>query len=128
MSLCTPCIPTFDVPTCTTNLTIGTVTVNDTDVLVYIKDLTVDGHPQQFDITTGGSGEVVIDLSQAPEFMPDHSYEVWVTLASATSIEDGLDITVQSETENCVQLRFVYVTDEAKNNIAFTDQTLKLKP
>jgi len=127
MSLCTPCIPTFEVPTCTVNLTIGVVPDSTTDVLVYIQDLTVQGHPQQFNITTGGSGEVVIDLSTAPDFMPDHSHEVWVTLASATSIEERLQITVGSQTENCVQLRFVYVTDEAKDNISFTDQTLKLK-
>lgn len=113
MSVCDPCLQTQLIPVCVTNLTIGDIAVTDTDVFIYIKDITT-GRLNRFEETSDGSGEVILDLTGEPDFMPDHAYELHITLKAATSIEDKELITVLNGADpvDCLSLRFNYVEED----------------
>ncbi len=116
MSVCDPCLKTELVPKCLTNLIIGTISSLNTAVFVYIRDLTT-GKLLRFSEVSSGAGQVTVTgLDTEPDFMPDHSYEMWITLQTAISIEDRETITVTSSlgdvTGTCFQIRFVAVEAE----------------
>ena len=121
MSVCDPCLQTQLIPVCVTNLTVGDIAALNTDVFVYIEDLTT-GRLTRFDVTTDGTGAVIIVLTDRPDFMPDHAYELHLTLATATSIEDKELITILNATPavDCISIRFNYVEEDE----SYTDITI----
>jgi hypothetical protein len=121
MSVCNPCLETDTLPVCVTSLIVGTISSLTKDVHIYVKDITT-GKVVRFEETSDGAGLVTITgLGTEPDFMPDHSYELWITLADATSIEDKEDITVPNaaETTECIALNFEY-TGESYTSITIT--------
>lgn len=123
-NVCTPCTKAKPIPTCITNLTIGTITALNTAVCVYIKNLTT-GRLLRFSATSTGSGLVIVDIS-SQDWMPGHDYELWVTLASAVNIEDRENVTVSGTAYTCFELSFEYVLDTAGDPISYASQTLKI--
>lgn len=123
MTVCSPCLSTDEIPVCTTNLTLGTIASLNTAVYVYIRDNST-GRTERYDVVTDQAGTVTIQL-QAEDFMPGHSYETWVTLANATSIEDRETITVGATETPCIYLRFKYIKDPADgSNLAYANITV----
>lgn len=109
MSVCAPCQKAEDIPNCLENLEIGTISDVDTDVYIYIKDITSDNQ-LRFERTSSAAGLVTLTgLDSEDEFMPAHSYELWITLKSATSIEDRETITIGLDTVECIALTFIKV-------------------
>jgi len=110
MSVCNPCLETDFVPVCITSLVIGTITSLTTAVFIYFKD-TATKKVIRFEETSSGAGLVTVTgLDTSPDFMPNHSYEVWITLASATSADAREDITVPGSvpTTECIAINFEY--------------------
>lgn len=123
MSICNPCTPCKPVLACTTNLTICTIANLGVAVFVYLEDHTT-GFIKRYDVTSTGAGAVVIALS-SNDIMPDHDYEVWVTLASSTNTEERLTMVISGANYTCVKPTFrrVYGTD---NVLDYGDQTLAI--
>ena len=119
MSVCSVGTPTQLIPVCVTNLTLGAISSVDTAVLVFFHDITT-GMLFSFEVTTDGTGKVIIVPTE--DFMPDHSYDVWVALKSAVSIETKEDLTIEGlvGTTDTVTLRFTYV----RMNLGFTAITV----
>lgn len=114
MTVCNPCLTTDIIPVCVTSLVVGSISSLNTDVFVYVKDITTS-KVVRFEETTDGAGLITITgLDTEPDFMPNHSYELWVTLATATSIDDREDITVPNAgtTTECIALCFEYTGEE----------------
>ena len=114
MSVCNPCLQTDTIPTCLTDLVIGTITDTTTDVFIYFKDHTTN-KTIRFEETSDGAGLVTVTgLDTQPDFMPNHSYEVWITLAIAVSIEEKEDITVPNAATSteCIALDFEYTGED----------------
>lgn len=121
MSVCNPCLKTDILPVCTDNIVVGEISSPDTDVFVYVKDITTH-RCFRFEETSDNNGIVTItSLNQEPDFMQNHSYELWITLATATGIEDREDILVDnaSETTECISLEFKRTGEE------YTSVTIK---
>jgi hypothetical protein len=108
---------------CTTTLTVGDSAYNTTAVYVYIKNNTT-GRLYRFSVTTDGAGLITANISSV-QMIPDHNYELWVTLASATNTEEKIDFTIDGETKNCLDVSFqrVFNTDDELQSGA---QTLTL--
>ena len=127
MSVCVPCNKTELLPVCIDTINIGTITDFDTDIFIYVRDNTVPGGREiQKEETSGSAGEVSLD-SKLFKFMPDHSYELWVTLRDATSKEDRETIDIGGTDITCLTIHFEYVKDESGVNITFTAQNIKLE-
>lgn len=122
MAVCDPCLNTDEIPVCTTALTLGNIATFNTPVFVYIRDNSTD-RTERYQTSSGIAGAVTIAL-QDEDFMPGHSYEAWITLANATSIEDKETITVGAgippTTASCLYLRFKYVKDTSGANLNYT--------
>lgn len=123
MSICNPCSKTKAVLACATDLTIGTIANLSTAVYVYIKNHTT-GFTKRYDVTSSGAGVVVITLV-TNDIMPDHDYEVWITLASATNIDERITIVVSGGNYTCLKpvFRRVYGTDDV---LEYGAQTLAI--
>ncbi len=128
MSVCIDtCTKTQLIPPCLTNLQVGTITSLTTAVQVYIEDITLQTKPVAYPVTSDGAGLVTITgLDLLPDFMPNHSYVLWVTLDDATSIEDREVITIASVDYTCFQLRFEYVKNPDGTNKTYT--TIAITP
>lgn len=112
MSLCNPCSATKPVLACVTDLTIGAIANLSTAVYVYLKNHTT-GYIKHYDVTSTGAGVVTISLV-ANDIMPDHDYEVWITLASATNTDERITMVVSGGNYTCLRpvFRRVYGTDD----------------
>ncbi len=126
MSVCIDnCQITQMIPVCVENLQIGTISSLTTAVLVYIEDTTLINKPVPHEVTSDGAGLVTITgLDTLPDFMPNHSYKCWITLASATSIEDRETITIDAIDYTCFYLRFEYIKNPDNTNKTYTNITL----
>lgn len=114
MSVCNPCLETDTLPVCIDSLIVGTISSLTTAVFIFVKDITT-GKIVRFEETSDGAGLVTITgLDTEPDFMPNHSYELWITLALATSIEAKEDITVPNAAASteCISLNFEYTGEE----------------
>lgn len=126
MSVCNPCNKTKPVLACTSTLTVGTLsTYPNTSVHVYLKNHTTGGYIERYVVTTTAGGSVQIALT-SNQIMPDHNYELWVTLATATNTDERLAITIDGENHTCLQPKFrmVFNTSEA---LVSGNQTLSLE-
>lgn len=123
MSVCVPCQKTELIPKCLTDLIIGTVSDFNEDMYIYIRDLTTLSL-RRFEEQSSGAGLVTLTgLDTEPDFMPSHAYELWITRADATSIEDKEDITINTNVYTCLALRFIDVEDESYASITIEDVT-----
>lgn len=114
MSVCAPCQKTQLIPKCAEVIIVGDIALNNIDVSIYIKDNST-GKLILIPETSDATGIVSFDNDCG--LMPDHSYELWVTL-DGDNIEDQLEITaindsypVIGDTFYCAALRFTDVVD-----------------
>jgi len=109
---------------CTTTLTVGTIANISTAIYIYIHDHTTD-RLVRYSATSDGAGLVTVDLSDGQQYAEDHDYELYITLASATNIEEKVSFTINAVAYSCVALNFkrAYDNDDV---ILSAVQTLKL--
>lgn len=90
-----------DIVTCVTTIEAAYIEAENTDIYVYLKNITT-GRVERYTATSDGDGY----FSFAPAGLNDkHLYEVTVTLASATSAQDTLLMTIDSVETCCIQFR-----------------------
>lgn len=111
-----------DVLMCGTTLNIGTISSLSTAVWVYLKNHAT-GRIDRYSVTTTGAGLVALTISSV-KVIPDHPYEVWVTLQTATNVEANETITISAVDYTCLAVRFKRVMDSADTVEAETTQTL----
>lgn len=107
-----------DLYKCGTTLTIGTVAGSGTNYFVYFKNWTT-GKMFVIPVT---STLFVLTMPALPVDMldADHDYQVWVTLATATSIDAKENVTIggTAYTSFAVHFRTVYDTNNAVEDMA----------
>lgn len=116
--ICSEYIRTQPIPACwnaTQELTGMSVPVNATAVKVYFKNLAT-GLVNILDVTTGGAGEVDIDMDDVAPLYP-HTYEITVL-----SVPDRVtyEITINAETGCAVRFKSYDNTDDPANSIELT--------
>lgn len=124
MSVCSECLHPKPIARCVTNLIIGTISSLNTSVYVYISNLTT-GREIRYTVTTSVAGLVTIPITPQ-RFSEDHSYEIHVTLATASNINVKENITIGGDVSDCVSLRFETIWNNDNTIATFTNQTLTL--
>ena len=122
---CPTCTETKPIPKCVDTLIIGAIEYDNTDVYIYVENLTT-GRIQRIDATSGISGEVELDLTDPDKeyYSPNFTYELWITLQTG-SINDKLDVTIGYGLYDCFVLRFLEIFDGV--DIAeFTEHELEI--
>lgn len=104
---------TRPVNNCINLLTVGSVSENNTIVIVLLKN-TATGRTDWFSATTDGSGIVTIDLANF-ELIPNSTYLLEVTKESGESYQ----ITIDGNTTNAILMPV-----EIINGVAAGDVTL----
>jgi len=123
---CEICLTTKKLPTCLGELTIGTISSTLEDVLVVIKDITT-GRIITYDVTSDGAGLVKITIDSAKqEYMPGHSYKIWITKKSSNSIEKKETITIGTETTPCARTSFERIHEEDNTLLELATQVLEV--
>lgn len=125
MSACSDCTKPKPIARCITNLIVGTISSINTSVKVYIADKTLDDRVIEYTVTTSAAGLITIPITPQ-RFSEDHSYELWVTLATAGNINDKQNITIGGDVSDCVLLQFQTIWDNDNAIQTFTNQTLSL--
>jgi hypothetical protein len=107
---------------CTTTLTVGTTNVNSTAIYVYVFNHTTD-KLVRYSTTTSVTGLISFSLD-GQTYAEDQDYEMWATLATATNIDERLNITIDTVVYTCLALEFkrVYNNDDSLQS---GTQTLK---
>lgn len=123
MSICNPCTPVNTIPSCVTNIIIGTIASVSTAVYVYIKNIST-GKVTRISATSSIAGLVTAVLG---DFIPmdNCSYEIWVTLATA-DIDTKLNVTISAVAYTCFAVRFETITTTADVVVSVTNYTLKV--
>lgn len=129
---CLDCEKSNLVPVCTTNLTLGVITDTDTDVDIYVRNVTlnqlhifeVDANDVQ--IASDANGYVVLPMSTKNIWNPSHYYEVWITKTSATHIEDRETISIGQVDTDCINLNLTYVTNQDSESENYSSLTLSI--
>lgn len=121
---CSNCEKSKPILACISTLTVGTISNISTAVYVYLRNNTT-GRTYRYSTTSSGAGVVSVDIS-AQQHIPEHDYELWVTLASATNTEEKLTLTISSETMTCVSLSFVRAFNNT-DTLVSGNQTLTLE-
>jgi hypothetical protein len=124
MSVCAPCLVAKNIPRCLTNLIVGTV-ANSTAYKVYIRNIAT-GDITQFSATSSLAGLLTVVLGDLL-LMDGIEYELWVVLASATSVEAREQITVSGDVTptTCVSFTAIPVTEADGDPVLFTNVTLQ---
>lgn len=114
MSICTPPLNTKPVPSCVGELTIGKVSYGNTNLNVFIKDVTTDAIVQ-YDATSAGDGTVTLDVTDIQfdgvSWSDKHSYYLWITRSGVSAKET---IYIAGEDTKDVQLNFENVVSEGE--------------
>lgn len=120
---CTTCQTTKKIPTCTTDLVLGTTVHLDTNIYIFVRNLTT-GYLHRETAVTDGAGEVILDLSQPDSsfYNPYSIYEVWVTLATST-INEKVTVTIGATGYTCFTLEF----DKVYGDGNYTEHILEIE-
>lgn len=121
---CSNCDKTKPILSCVTSLTIGTCAYNSTALYVYVRNNTT-GRLYRLTTTSSGAGLIVVTTIADIQMIPDHNYEVWVTLASATNIDERIDITIDAAVKTCLDVAIQTVFNSS-DVLQSGSQTLKL--
>lgn len=125
MSVCNPCTATEPVANCITDLIIGKISSNSTAVYVYLNNITL-GKLVRFSATSSASGIVTIQRG-TQVFMPNHAYEIWITLAIATNPNTPKEqIQIGANFYKCFSVRFTKEVDTTNTSISVLSQTLSI--
>ena len=121
---CTPCSFTKPVPVCVQALEVGTITSLATAIYVFINNLTT-GKTVRLDEVTDGAGLVTVDTTGL-RFSESFTYELYVVLQAATSIDDRETITIDATEETCLALPFQTIEGSDQALINYASITLEL--
>lgn len=123
-TVCNPCTAMRTLIACTSTLTVGTIANLTTAVYVYIHNHTTD-KLVRYSTTSSDAGLVSFDLSDGQSYMEGHDYELWITLQSATNMDERVNFTIDAVAYSCAALEFhrLYDNDDA---IQSQNQTLKI--
>lgn len=121
---CNCCQQTKPIANCVTTIVIGTISNLSTAVYVYFKNKSTD-KVFRFSATSSGAGVVSITVG-SQKFTNNHAYECWVTLASATNLEDKLPVTISGMTGTftCFLVPFYHIQDNSNAPVSYSSQTL----
>lgn len=111
-------LQTRPVPACAETLTIGTVTLLNTVVNIYITK--ANGKKTVQEITTDGSGTVVLDLTD-PSTLFYNEFDGVYTIQVGETYEEPLNVTVGTDISKTVGVSFVNIsgsTETAVNLVA----------
>jgi hypothetical protein len=123
MSVCNPCTATEPIANCITDLVVGKISSLSTAVYVFLHNITLD-KIVRFSTTSSSTGIITIQRG-SQVFMPDHSYEIWITLATATNPNGTKElIQIGSNYYSCLSVRFTKVYDTNNTSISYLSQTL----
>lgn len=98
--LCSDCLPVNPVAACSDSIIIGTLAAN-TDYIVYWQ-LTQPKKIIAFEVTSDNTG--LLTVSPAGRLRAEKTYLVWATLATAKSMTEKEEITIDSEITCCVEV------------------------
>lgn len=128
MSICLPPLKTKPLPTCFTNLILGKVSYGNTNVSIFIEDITT-GATNHFDATTAGDGTITLSTAASQfdgiEFSDTHSYKAWVTKESA-GIKDQETIYVGAANGKEVELNFEKIGSD-QDSYALVNVTIEVE-
>jgi hypothetical protein len=116
---CNTCTALKPVNACHTNLNIGTSTHLATALKVYAENLAT-GKTTVFDSTTTGGGRFLIT---GFTWLPNVTYKIWATLATAESTEEMITFTLAdgSTSVTCATLMMESIFDTAGARATQTD-------
>lgn len=120
---CTTCSYTKTVPTCITNLIVGTIDDLSSDVYVFIKNIST-GKIDRFEATSDGAGLVTLSSIPTNYFMDEHDYEIWVTLRTVSQ-NDRESITIDGVSDTCWAMPLLDLYDGSGEKQAITTHTLE---
>lgn len=124
MSVCTKCTKSKPIARCITNLIVGTISSFNTNVYVYILDLTTE-RIIRYSVTSSAAGLITVPITPQ-RFSEDHSYEIWTTLTTAAGVNVKLNITVGADVADCVALQFETIWANDNTIATYTNQTLSV--
>lgn len=125
MSVCSPCIQACNVPLCTDEIIIGTISSLSTDVKIIVHNKTT-GRKSFVSTQSDGAGVVTL-VTSGLGLMADQTYELSVLLATATNLCDGETLQIGTSSATCVNFQFENIKDSGGCQITFASQTLTPK-
>lgn len=120
------CTRIKNVPACTNNLTLGTITDHNAAVWIYIEDLTT-GRKKRVAGVSSNTGEVILAMDSQRFYQSGHAYEITVVLQSATSIYDTKDITVSGVAYSCFLAKFEVVSNDTFGWYPYENITVEIE-
>lgn len=121
--ICTPALLTKPIPVCIGDLTIGKVSYSNTNMTLFILDITT-GRTEAKDFTTLGDGTCTIDVAEF-EFSDKQSYNLFVTKEGAsTSAKES--IYIGTEDNKNISLDFVRCFEDGEE-FSLPSVTLEVK-
>lgn len=126
MSVCAPCLKVCNVPLCTTEIILGSISSLSADVKIIIENNST-GRKQYVSTQSDGAGVVTL-VTAGLGFMADKSYTFSVILATATALCDTETLTVDTTPASCVTVLFENIIDTGGCQITFASQTLTPVP
>ena len=128
MSICGQCTAIKEVPTCTTNLQIGTIGSNNAAVFIFVSNLST-GLQYRQSVNSSGAGLVTLLMANPRQdfYNPNSAYEVWVTLAINTPVERE-DITIGGILfeDACLNVPFTIYVDDNNNPVTYPTIALEV--
>ncbi len=127
---CLQCQSVKPIPTCTTDLALGTTELgNGIAVYIFVKNLTTGKEYRQAATTEAlPAGRVTLDMTSpsAAFYSPNHSYEIWITRQSDT-INERQDFTVQGSALelDCANVVFEKFADDSAI-VAYSSHILEI--
>ena len=126
---CSACTSVKPIASCLTTMIIGDAGGGypNTLIYVYIRNVTT-GKNIRLSSTTSGAGIIQPNVSTI-SFLPNQSYEIWVTLQTAASVTDYLPFKIDGDPDNtysCISLRFFSVSGPDNLTLPFLTQTISL--
>lgn len=128
MSICGQCTAIKEVPTCTTNLQIGTIGSNNVATFVFVHNLS-SGLTYRQAVTSSGAGLITLLMANPRQdfYNPSSAYEMWVTLATATPV-DRQDLTIGGVvfTDACLNVPFTIYVDDNNDPVSYATIALEV--
>lgn len=118
---CKQCTSIKEIPTCTTNLELGTIGSNNTDVFIFVSNITTGlNYRQAVESSAGGVVTLIMANPRQDFYNPNSSYEVWITLATGEPI-DREDITIDGILfeDACLNIPFTIYADDNNNPVTY---------
>lgn len=125
---CNPCSVFRKLPSCMTNLIIGTISPNRA-IYVFIKNHTI-GHLYRIATTSDAvTGIVTFDITDGSDYKltPNHDYELYLIAQNATDNDARVSFTVDSVSYTCAAFTVERINFDGTDVASYSSQTLKLE-